>query len=171
MQTVGRHHSVDRWLAMLPRDLVLSNGPLCLLSATISVAMGEGDEALIWLKFADQAVADAADPGPVGLETKALRSMLVTSDIDGTFADADEAYVGLPAGRSHALACLSRGLLSFVRGDDAGRASCSRKVRSKRVWSTRRRSKRSAAGRSVSSTQLRGSGRSRPRRRGGLGRS
>lgn len=119
MQTVGRHHSVDRWLAMLPRDVVLSSGALCLLSATISVAMGEGDEALVWLKFADQAVADAGQPGPAGLEIRALRSMLVTSDIDGTSDDAEAAYENLPAGRSHALACLSRGLLSFVRGDDA----------------------------------------------------
>ena len=119
MQTVGRHHSVDRWLAMLPRDIVLANGPLCLLSASTSIASGEGEEALIWLKFADQAVAEPTDTAPVRLEMKALRSMLVTSDMDGALTDADQAYEGLPAGRWHALACLSRGLLSFVRGDDA----------------------------------------------------
>ncbi len=119
LHTLGRHHTVDRWLASLPREIVLSNASLCLVSAVTSVAMGDGEAALIWLRFGEQAETESADGADsLQLEMVALRSVLVSSDIEAPLRDAQRAYAGLPAGLWHAVACFSIGLMQSVLGDD-----------------------------------------------------
>ena len=121
MHTIGHHHTVDRWITLLPRSVVLSSTPLCVVAALTALGLGDGETALSWLRFGDQAATDASDTDRVViLEVAALRSMLITADVHAALDDANRAYHGLPPGRSHAAACFSRGLISFVLGDDAG---------------------------------------------------
>jgi ATP/maltotriose-dependent transcriptional regulator MalT len=58
----------------------------------------------------------------LALQMLALRSLLLTSDLEAALADAELAYAGLPPGLWHASACFASGVLHFVLGDDEAAA-------------------------------------------------
>lgn len=119
-QTNGGARTVDRWIALLPRDRVFASPQICLMSAVLAMGRCDIHAVSTWLRLAEQAANDAAisDGDPTfALKLAALGSVLSTGDADDALADAERAYGSLEPGTWHVVACLARGHWLLAIGD------------------------------------------------------
>lgn len=120
--TTGQSQTVKRWLDGIPRQDVLRSPGLCLISAVVSLGVGDGEAAAAWTRFGEDAmVRTGTDPDrTIGAKLRAFRSMLWVDPIEESLAMAAGATAELTPGIWRGFASMAHGALSFASGDDAG---------------------------------------------------
>ncbi|MCU0260617.1 MAG: hypothetical protein MUE78_06325, partial [Ilumatobacteraceae bacterium] len=118
--TRGRTQTVRRWLDELPKPHVLADPGLCLVAAVVSLGAGDGEAAAAWTRFGEHALASDRTEcdSDIGARMRAMRSMLWIDPIEESLAMATQACDELPPGLWRAVACTTRGALSFALGDE-----------------------------------------------------
>lgn len=117
--TNGHFTTIERWIDLLPRTVVIGSAGLCLCAALSSIGLGHPDAVSAWLRFGEHAAASCPDADTTArLCLLDLQSTTNTGAARPALEKAAEAYGGLPPGIWHAGACLAYGAWTWAVGDD-----------------------------------------------------
>ena len=122
----GRTATVERWLALLPKQAIASEPALAITAAWVSFTSGAVDELEAWLAFAESAIDDELPDGaPVGAAVALLRALVAREGLTAMRRNAADAYrLDRADSPYRAVASLLEGAVARLLGDPAAAHAC-----------------------------------------------